>query len=428
MTAEQRERAERSLQRSRSAEREATSRGGGVPAALKEERVEHYDDARSLQERYELDVFGKRGITLLRGRGSRLWDDEGREYIDCMSGHGALNLGHAHPALLEALNTQAAELACATGAFYHPAKARLMARLVELAPRSLTRVFLCNSGTESVEAALKLSRLATGRSGIVSFKRSFHGRTFGAMSASFQPKHHEMFAPILPDVSFAPYNAIEGLDSVLTEKVGCVVLELVQGEGGVHPAEPRFVAEVARISAERGILVVVDEVQTGFGRTGRLFACEHFGLEPDMLCLAKSIAGGFPMGALLVSDRIEAPVGAHGTTFGGNPLACALANRVLDCLLDEALPERALEIGRTWLTRLRRIESPVVEEVRGMGLMVGIQLAQRVAPYLAALAGEGVLALAAGTKVLRLLPPLIIDPADLERVTEVLEKTLSRPV
>ncbi len=275
-----------------------------------------------------------------------------------------------------------------------------MSRLVELSPRSLTRVFLCNSGTEAVEAALKLARLATGRGGIVSFKRSFHGRTFGAMSASFQPKHHEMFAPVLPGVTFGAYNGIDGLDALLTEAVGCVVLELVQGEGGVHPAEPRFVAEVAKLAAERGILVAVDEVQTGFGRTGRLFACEHFGLEPDLLCLAKSIAGGFPMGALLVSDRIRAAVGSHGSTFGGNPLACALANRVLDCLLDEALPERALEMGRRWLARLRRIDSSVVKEIRGMGLMIGIELDRKVAPYLEALAAEGVLALAAGPKVL----------------------------
>jgi len=165
-------------------------------------------------------------------------------------------------------------------------------------------------------------------------------------------------------------------------------------------------------------------VQTGFGRTGRLFACEHFGLEPDLLCLAKAIAGGFPMGALLAGDRVQAPVGAHGSTFGGNPLACAVANRVLDLLLENALPERASEIGGSWLARLRRIESPVIEEVRGLGLMVGIQLRERVAPYLDALARSGVLALAAGPKVLRLLPPLTIDERDLETVTEVLERVL----
>jgi acetylornithine/LysW-gamma-L-lysine aminotransferase len=382
-------------------------------------------DARALQERYELDVYGKRGIELVRGRGARLWDGEGREYIDCMSGHGALNLGHAHPALLEAMNAQAAELLCATGAFYHEEKARLMARLVELAPPSLARVFFCNSGTESVEAALKLARLSTGRSGVVAFKRSFHGRTFGAMSASFQPKYHEMFAPVVPGMRFAPFNAVESIEESLSEDVGSVLLELVQGEGGVHVADPPFVREVARRSSERGILLVVDEVQTGFGRTGRLFACEHYGLEPDMLCLAKSIAGGFPMGALLAGERIRPPVGAHGSTFGGNPLACAVANRVLDCLLGERLPERALELGRSWLERLRRIESPLIEEVRGIGLMVGIQLRERVAPHLDALAREGVLALAAGPKVLRLLPPLVVDSRDLETVAEAIERVVS---
>ncbi len=382
-------------------------------------------EARALQDRFELDLYGKRGITLVRGRGSRLWDDEGREYIDCMSGHGALNLGHAHPDLLETLNVQAAQLMCATGAFHHKEKARLMSRLVELAPRSLRRVFFCNSGTESVEAALKLARLSTGRHAIVSFKRSFHGRSFGAMSASFQPKHHQMFAPVLEGVRFAPFNAVDSLERELTEDVGCALLELVQGEGGVHPAEAGFVATVARLCAERGILLAIDEVQTGFGRTGRLFACEHFGVEPDMLCLAKSIAGGFPMGALITSERVRAPVGAHGSTFGGNPLACALANRVLDLLLEDALPARASELGRSWLARLRRIESALIEEVRGLGLMVGVQLRDHVAPYLDALARSGVLALAAGPKVLRLLPPLTIGESDLETVAEALEKVLA---
>jgi acetylornithine/LysW-gamma-L-lysine aminotransferase len=381
-------------------------------------------DARALSDRYELDVYGKRGPTLVRGQGAHLWDDEGREYVDCMSGHGALNLGHGHPRLLEALASQAKELVCATGAFHHPERARLMKRLVGLAPRSLTRVFFCNSGTESVEAALKFARAATGRRGIVSFKRSFHGRTYGSLSASFQPKHHEMFAPLVPEVRFLPFNATEPLDRGLGEDVACAIVELVQGEGGVHVAEPSFVETLARLCRQRGILLAVDEVQTGFGRTGRLFASAHYGVEPDLMCLAKSIAGGLPLGAVLVSDRIRIPVGAHGSTLGGNPLACAVANRVLDCLLEDGLAEEAFAKGTAWLARLRRIEAPVVEEVRGLGLMVGIQLRARVAPILAALARSGVLALAAGPKVLRLLPPLTIDASDLERVAWTLEEVL----
>jgi acetylornithine/LysW-gamma-L-lysine aminotransferase len=381
-------------------------------------------DARSLQalqKRYELDVYGKRGITLVRGRGSRLWDDEGREYVDCMSGHGAFNLGHGHPRLVGALRAQAQELMCATGVFYHPEKARLMARLVELAPESLSRVFFCNSGTEAVEAALKFARASTGRSAIVSFKRSFHGRTFGAMSASFRPKDHDTFGPVVPGVRFLPYNDVEALEGGLGDDVACVLLELVQGEGGVHVAEAPFVESLRKRCSERGILLAVDEVQTGFGRTGRLFACEHYGLEPDLLCLAKSIAGGFPMGAVLASDGIRVPAGAHGSTFGGNPLACAVANRVLDCLLEESLPERAFELGRSFMERLCCIESPVVQEVRGLGLLIGIQLREKAKPFLDALAQRGALALPAGPKVLRLLPPLNVDAADLERVAEILE-------
>jgi acetylornithine/succinyldiaminopimelate/putrescine aminotransferase len=312
-----------------------------------------------------------------------------------------------------------------TGAFYHPEKARLMERLVALAPKSLRRVFLCNSGTESIEAALKLARVSTGRSAVVSFKRSFHGRTFGAMSASFQPKYHEMFAPLLPGVRFLPFNNVEALDEVLLDDVACVVLELVQGEGGVYVAEGRFVEKVASLCAERGILLVVDEVQTGFGRTGRLFACEHFGLAPDILCLAKSIAGGFPMGAVLASERISAPVGAHGSTFGGNPVACALANETLDCLFDESLVEASRDKGSYWISRLREIQSPIVREVRGLGLMIGIELRTRVKPTLDSLMREGVMALAAGPKVLRLLPPLGIESRDLDTITDILERVLS---
>jgi predicted acetylornithine/succinylornithine family transaminase len=383
-------------------------------------------DAPALQLRYELDVYGKRGITLARGRGSRLWDDEGREYIDCMSGHGAFNLGHSDPRLLDALCHQAGKLMAASGAFHHPERARLMKRLVELAPGSLSRAFFCNSGTEAIEAALKFARVATGRTSMVSFKRSFHGRTMGAMSASFQPKYHEMFAPVVPGVRFLPFNDVESLDYGLGDDVACVVLELVQGEGGVHVARPDFVEALARLSSERGILLVVDEVQTAFGRTGALFACEHYRLEPDLLVLAKSIAGGFPMGAVLVGDRIDVPVGAHGSTFGGNPLACAVANRMLDCLLEDAIPERARRLGAPWLDRLRRIPSPLVEEVRGLGLMAGLQLGTKVAPVLEALAHSGVLALAAGPKVLRLLPPLVVDEDDLERVAIAIEDVLSR--
>ena len=348
----------------------------------------------------------------MRGQGTRLWDDAGREYLDCMSSRGAAILGHAHPAIVEALSRQAAELVSAPGAFHHPQKTRLMKRLVELAPRGLARVFLCNSGTESIEAALKLARASTGRSKIVAAKRGFHGRSFGAMSATFSPKQHALFAPVVPDVDFIAYNKTESLDEALDDNVAAFVLDLVQGEGGVHGHD--FVARAATLCREHGILLVIDEVQTGFGRTGRLFACEHYGhdghdvLTPDILCLAKGIAAGFPMGAIVVRDGLEFAAG-HAR---------------LDVRWQSARV-RGREHGARHRDR-RRVSSGGGSERRLLEKQAlrgsprprshgRIELGERARPYVDRLAERGVLALTAGKKVLRLLPPLIITRDEIER-------------
>lgn len=368
---------------------------------------------------YELDVYGKRGITLVRGQGTRLFDDAGHEYLDCMSSHGAAILGHAHPAIVEALLRQASELWSAPGAFHHPQKTRLMERLAELTPPGLARTFLCNSGTESIEAALKLARASTGRSKIAAAKRGFHGRSFGAMSATFGPKQHAVFAPVVPDVDFVAYNKSAGLDDALDDRVAALVLELVQGEGGVHVAAREFVDRAAALCRERGVLLIVDEVQTGFGRTGRLFACEHYELKPDILCLAKGIAAGFPMGAIVVREGLEFPPGTHGSTFGGNPLACAVANTVLDVVTADGFLRDVRARGDL-------LASVLEGEVRSLGLMVGIDLGEPARPYLERLAERGILALTAGKKVLRLLPPLIISGEEIERAAEAVN-SLRRP-
>ena len=372
------------------------------------------------RSRHELDVYGKRGITLVRGRGARLWDDTGREYIDCMSAHGAAILGHAHPRIAEALERQARTLTSCPGSFYHPGKEKLIERLAERCPSGLDRVFLCNSGTEAVEAAIKFARASTGRPAVVAAKRGFHGRTFGAMSASFNPKHHELYAPIVPGTRFIAFNDTAALEDALEDDVSMLLLELVQGEGGVHVAEPSFILRAQELCRERGVLLVIDEVQTGFGRTGGWFACSRYGLSPDILCLAKGIAGGFPMGAAVVNDKVQVDVGMHGSTFGGNPLACAVANAVFDVLESKGFLESIAEKGRYLKERLRAIDSEAILEVRGRGLMVGIALKQKARPYLEALAEQGVLALTAGPKVLRLLPPLVITEEELEQVVETL--------
>ncbi len=288
------------------------------------------------------------------------------------------------------------------------------------------RVFLCNSGTEAIEAAIKFARLATGRSGVIACMRGFHGRTFGALSATWEKKYREPFEPLVPGFSHVPYNNLDALDAAVTSETAAVLLEIVQGEGGVNLGSAEFLQGAQRLCRERGAMLIIDEVQTGFGRTGRLFAHQHYGLQPDLVCLAKSIAGGMPMGAVLLGPRVgELPAQVHGSTFGGNPLACAAALATLDVIENSHLVERSAELGAWFLGKLQRIESPLIRDVRGLGLMVGIELKQKVTPYLQALMAEGVLALPAGLTVLRFLPPLVIEKQDLAVVAEKVELVLN---
>jgi len=376
-------------------------------------------------------VYPKRPLAIVRGEGARVWDDEGREYIDCVGGQGAANLGHAHPAIVAALSEQAARLISCPEIFYNDRRAELLARLTEVAPEGLDRAFLCNSGTEAVEAALKFARLATGRTGVVAAMRGFHGRTMGALSATWHRDYRTPFEPLVPGFSHIPYNDLGALEQAVTDDTAAVLLEPVQGEGGVHPAAPGYLASAAELCRERGALLILDEVQTGFGRTGRLFACEHDGVTPDLLAVAKSMAGGVPMGACLIGPRVGrlAPL-SHGSTFGGNPLACAAGLATLDMLTrvdpltGETLPQRAARLGGWLVDAIRSLDAPSVREVRGRGLLVGVELRSKVTPVLQQLQALGVLALPAGMTVLRLLPPLVITEDELARVVDALREVL----
>src|SRR5437660_2841859 len=290
---------------------------------------------------YTSGVYGKRPVVMVRGSGATLWDDEGREYIDCAAGHGVANIGHGRPEIAAAIAAQAQRLITCPEIVYNDVRANLLERLAGLMPEGLDAIFLCNSGTEAVEGALKFARLATGRTGIIATLRSFHGRTMGALSATWEPHYREPFAPLVPDVSHIRYNDLAAARAAISEQTAAVIIELVQGEGGVHVASDEYVQALAALCRERGALLIVDEVQTGFGRTGRLFACDHFDLQPDILCLAKSLAGGVPMGAVCLGPRVmesgRITRGIHGSSFGGNPLACAAALATLDILEREAL-------------------------------------------------------------------------------------------
>src|SRR5581483_4965475 len=381
-----------------------------------------------LENTYTSGVYKKRPVVIQRGSGAILWDEQGREYLDCAAGHGVANIGHGRPEIAAALAAQAQRLITCPEIVYNDVRARLLERLAHLTPPGLSHIFLCNSGTEAIEGALKFARLATGRTGIVATLRGFHGRTMGALATTWEPHYREPFAPLVPDVRHIRYNDLAAAQAAIDEQTAAVLIELVQGEGGVHIATEDYVNSLASLCRERRALLIVDEVQTGFGRTGRLFACEHYDLQPDILCLAKALGGGVPVGAICLGPRViesgRIMKGAHGSTFGGNPLACAAALATLDILERENLAGRAARLGDYALEYLRGLRSPLIREVRGKGLLLGIELNRRAQPYLEALLERGVLALPAGPNVLRLLPPLVITEQQLERALATVAEVL----
>jgi acetylornithine/LysW-gamma-L-lysine aminotransferase len=370
-------------------------------------------------------VYAKRPLAIVRGEGARLWDADGREYIDCVGGMGAVNVGHCNPEVVAAIRDQAGALISCTELFYNDQRAAYLNELIAVLPQGMDRVFPCNSGTEAVEGALKFARLLTGRPGIVAAVHGFHGRTMGALSTTWEPKYREPFQPLIAGVQHVPLNKIEDLDEIVNEQTGSVILELVQGEGGVRLAQAEYITAAAQLCRERGALLIVDEIQTGFGRTGRLWACEHFSITPDIMTMAKSIAGGLPMGAIALNARLgPLTQGSHGSTFGGWPLVCAAARATLRYIIDNDLPRQAAEKGAYLAERLGALKLPRVREVRGLGLLVGLELKERVGPFIEPLGEHGVLALVAGPNVLRLLPPLVIEYEQLNRVVEAIDAVL----
>ena len=379
-----------------------------------------------LENQYTSGVFQKRAMAIVRGQGAKLWDADGREYIDCIGGHGVVNVGHCNPQVVEAIKRQAEALITCPPSFPNDQRAGLMADLVAIAPGGIKRAFFCNSGTEAVEGALKFARAATGRTKIVAAKNAFHGRTMGALSATWNIQYRKPFMPLVPDFAHVSPSDLGELDGMVDEGTAAVILEVVQGEGGVRPLDGDYLRGAQALCRERGALLIIDEVQTGFGRTGKMFACEHFGLEPDLMCVAKAMAGGVPMGAVLLGERAgEMASQSHGSTFGGNPLACAAARAAIDFLVSNQIPARAAELGAYFMDQLGRIDSPLIREVRGLGLMIGVELKQRSGAYLAALMEKGVLALAAGPIVMRFLPPLVISREEIDRVVEAVADVLS---
>jgi len=382
-------------------------------------------DYKTLEQEYGLALYPKRDMVAVRGEGALLFDENDNEYIDCAAGIGVASLGHSHPRLVEAIQQQAASLITCPNILYNDVRSNLLKKLVEVTPSSLTRAYLCNSGTEANEAALKFARLHTGRPNFVTAMRGFHGRTMGAVSATFTKKYREAFEPLVPGFEYVPLNKIEKLEAVVNENTAAVMLELVQGEGGVNLIHADYIAQVRKLCDEHGALLIIDEIQTGFCRTGKFFACEHFDLQPDIMTVAKAMGGGVPVGATLLRDNIEVGPGMHGTTFGGNPLACAASLAAIEIFQHENLAERAEEMGNYFEMRMTEKALSQVRSVRRLGLMIGIELKQKSQEKLMHLLDQGIVALPAGANVIRLLPPLVIKKEQIDRVVTVLQNCLA---
>ncbi len=382
-------------------------------------------NVKDLEERYVLPVYPRRDIVLVRGKAAKLYDEEGREYIDCASNVGVSNIGHGDESVAKAIYEQYLILGNCYAMFYNPVRARLAEKLVSLAPGRLKKVFFCNSGAEAVEGAIKFARASTGKTGIIAAMRGFHGKTFGALAATWGPEYQKPFVPMLEGITHVPYNNFAKLKEAVNKDTAAVILEPVQGEGGVRVGDKDFFRSVRDLCDSQGILFIMDEVQTGFGRTGTLFASEQF-VEPDLLCVAKSLAGGIPMGAVLCSEAVNVPMKSHTSTFGGNPIACAAALATLDVIQKQGLAEKAGTLGNYFMEGLKAIRSDKVREVRGLGLMIGIELKEKAGPYVQALMEKGVIVLLAGANVIRLLPPLVITKEEIDQALQALKEVLAQ--
>lgn len=367
-------------------------------------------------------TYARYPITFAKGKGSRLWDDQGKEYLDFMTGIAVAGLGHAHPKLNQRLTEQMEQFWHISNLFHHPAQEKLAQLLTKHS--CADAVFFCNSGAEANEAAIKLARrynqlvLKRDRYEIITFHQSFHGRTLATLTATGQEKVQEGFAPLPAGFVYSPYNDIEALRSHINDRTCAIMLEMVQGEGGVRPADPEFIQAIAQLCKEHDLLLIADEIQAGLGRTGRWFAYEHYDVEPDIITLAKGLGNGIPIGAMLGKAKLTEAfnAGSHGSTFGGNPLAVAAAIGVLELLAEDDLPAQAGKMGTYLLDRLQAelAGHPAVREVRGLGLMIGIECTQPVAGLIAKLQEQGLLVIPAGPNVIRLLPALTLTQEDAE--------------
>lgn len=383
-----------------------------------------------LEEKYMVNVYFRYPVAIVKGSGALLWDAEGRRYIDLMGGYGVAIVGYSHPKVVEAVKEQLGRLTVCHPSLYNDVRASLLEKLVAVAPNGLDKVYLCNSGAEAVEAAIKIAKKFTGRSKLVSTMGGFHGKTLGALSLTWNPKYREPFKDLLiKNVEFVPYGSLERSEEAVDDNTIAFIVEPVQGENGVRIPPDDYLKGLREICDRRGSLLIIDEIQTGLGRTGAMWACQHWNVKPDIMCIGKGLAGGIPMGAVLAREDIGSSLklGEHTSTFGGNPLACAAASAVISVITSEKLPERAKKLGEIFkrgLEKLKQTHSSI-REVRGLGLMRAAELRFDVKDVIVKSLENGLITLYSGRNILRFLPPLVIEEEQIVEALEILDRVLT---
>jgi acetylornithine/LysW-gamma-L-lysine aminotransferase len=384
----------------------------------------------SKEDQYLATLYQRFPINLAKGKGAHVWDSAGKEYIDCMGGYGVALVGHCNDRVVNAIKNQADALITAHMSVYNDTRLRFLDKMASIAPPELIKMFFTNSGTESVEAALKFARKYTGKHGVIAMNGAYHGKTFGALSVTYNEKYRKSFLPLLVGVKFVPYGSPEKLEEAIDDTIGTVILEPIQGESGIIMPPDDLLPKIRDICNRRNLVLIFDEIQAGLGRTGKMWAGQNWKTTPDVMCLAKGIAGGIPMGLVLAKKGVmdAMKLGEHSSTFGGSPIACAAGTATLEALTDDKLVENADKVGKHFKEGLNYLKEQhkIIREVRGLGMMLAIELRFEVKDVLFDGIRNGLLMLYSGRNIIRLLPPLVMDETTVSRAVDIMDKILKK--
>jgi LysW-gamma-L-lysine/LysW-L-ornithine aminotransferase len=389
-----------------------------------------YGDNKVSEDNYLGNLYQRFPINISKGKGAIVWDVSGNEYIDCMGGYGVALIGHCNDRVVNAIKKQSEKLITCHMSIYNNVRLEFLEKMSKISPKKLSKIFFSNSGAESTEAALKFSRKFTGKSGIIAMSGGYHGKTFGALSVTHNEKYRKSFQPLLEGVKFVPYSNPSKIEESLDDSIGTVIIEPIQGETGIIVPSDGVLQQIRKICDQNNLVLIFDEIQTGLGRTGRMWAGEHWSTTPDIMCLAKGIAGGLPMGLTLCKPEIldAMKVGEHSSTFAGNPLSCSAGIATIESIIEENLVENAAKVGNIFKNGLFQLKENhrIVRDVRGLGLMLALELRFDIKDILFDGIKEGILMLYSGRNIIRLLPPLVLDEGKVAKTLSIMDKLLTK--